>query len=681
MIDMDEQQSNETKESGVSEPRYRNHRSPLTASGVVILLTLNLVLMLVVLWPLVSTRAEIPWRFLWQKVTPTVTKTSEPTPFPTQTNFPSPTMAPTQTPSPMYEPGLADSEWGVLYLAQNSNGRYHIYAYLPLNPQGGSSLAQVTSGEWNDISPALIPGTTSLIFASNRDGYYDLYTLSLEDGKVERVTETKAYDAYPSVSPDGLWVAYESYLDGNLEILIAPLDGSQKAIQLTNNPAADYHPSWSPQGRSIAFVSTRGGKEEIYLANLDQPSESMYKLLSPSADMQAKCPVWSPDGRYLAWSGITPDGMHVLYLWDSAEPDTPPARVGNGDCPGWSADGSMLFAVIETPNQSYLSAYLVSQEFPVVLPPLPLHGDVRGLVGGTVRPAPEIFVAQQATPTPLWQPVVTYQPDSPGGRWQLVTLDDVDAPYPQLHDRVDEAFLALRQRLIEDTNWDLLSSLENAFVPLTNPLPPGLAGDWLYTGRAFTFTTLPVDAGWMVVVREDFGSETYWRVFLRTRFQDGSQGEPLRTVPWDFKARYIGDPQAYEQGGTFLEYVPEGYWVDLTAIAQTYGWERLPALSTWRYAYPAARFNEFVMRDGLSWKDAMLEIYPLEALLTPTPIPTATITPTPTPLFYRSPTPTPTMTSTSSPTPTPTFTATATPTPTASPTPTGSITPTFTNTP
>ena len=167
-------------------------------------------------------------------------------------------------------------------------------------------------------------------------------------------------------------------------------------------------------------------------------------------------------------------------------------------------------------------------------------------------------------------------------------------------------------------------------------------------------------------MREDFGTSIYWRVFVRTRFQDGSQGIPLVDFPWDFNARYSGNPRHYEQGGAYENRIPEGYWLDFTEIALSLGWERLPALASWKTAYNAARHNEFIFSDGLDWITAMQEIYPAEALATPTKVvppthtPTATrwptLTPTPTRTPWPSRTPTPTRTPTNTlipPTPTP----------------------------
>ena len=165
-------------------------------------------------------------------------------------------------------------------------------------------------------------------------------------------------------------------------------------------------------------------------------------------------------------------------------------------------------------------------------------------------------------------------------------------------------------------------------------------------------------------MREDFNGQTYWRLYLKARFQDGSAGIPMTLPAWDINARFSGDPAAYEKGGQPGSVLP-GYWVDLTEMAARYGWERLPARSNWRTFFPGIRFNQFVIRGGLDWNQAMAEIYPPEALQTPTSIPTYTNTPT----YTLAPTRTRVVRTT----PTPT-----TPVPTETPTPAPTIRPTLT---
>ncbi len=71
--------------------------------------------------------------------------------------------------------------------------------------------------------------------------------------------------------------------------------------------------------------------------------------------------------------------------------------------------------------------------------------------------------------------------------------------------------------------------------------------------------------------------------------------------------------------GRLAEKCPSGYWVDFTDLAARYNWERLPAQLNWRTFINAARFNQFVLTSGLTWHQAMAEIFPAEALITPLP--------------------------------------------------------------
>jgi hypothetical protein len=294
--------------------------------------------------------------------------------------------------------------------------------------------------------------------------------------------------------------------------------------------------------------------------------------------------------------------------------------------------------------------------------------------------------AAALTPTPHWVPLLDPESMLPSGRFKIAPLTGLDASGLSLNDAADDSFYALRAKVAELAGWDFLSTLESAYIPLTAPVGPGNIEDWQYTGRGIRFNTAPANAGWLLLVREDYGAQTYWRVYLRARFQNGLQGLPLRQQPWDLAARHSGNPQAYEQGGRLLETQPAGYWIDFTRLAVAYGWERIPALSTWRIAFTPARYNEFVLRDGRDWLSAMLEIYPKAALDTPTPVSSPTMTntpsntPLPSPTFTRTPykSRTPTPTNTRRPTNTPTFTNTPWPTRTPTGTPTPRPTRTFT---
>lgn len=583
-----------------------------------------------------------------------ITTTKQPTSLPVMqaTGTPTPTSS-LVAPQPV---GTLALDQGLIILALDEGGNTHLYAYQPEATGTGQPLplTRLTYGPWDDINPAISPDGQTVAFASNRSGYWDIYLMNLASGGITRLTDTLEYDGAPAWSPDQQWLVYETYLDGSLELKVQSVTTASDVFLLTENPAADFSPAWSPRGRQIAFVSNRSGENEVWLADLDKSANQRFQNLSQNAAARETHPAWSPDGASLVWVSEQ-DGIRSLYLNElspatGANPQPSVLKqqnLGSGDWPVWSADGEMLVTTLLAPNHTYLTAYRVRYAG-LVLPALELPGSVSGLSWGSANlstPLPSVYQQAAAlTPTPLYTPVLTFSPGESGGRFQLSPLEGIDAPDPYLHDQVDESFQALRMRIASDAGWDFLSKLDNAFVPITSPLDPGMGNDWLYTGRAIGFNTIPVDAGWVMVVRQDFGPETYWRVYLRSFYQDGSSGIPLHDQPWDFNSRYDGNTAGYEQGGGAYASLPPGYWVDFTQRAYAYGWERLPGLNTWRASYPAARFNEFANTGGLDWRTAMLELYPPETMITPSPVVPPTRTPTPTSRWYVSPTPTETST-------------------------------------
>jgi TolB protein len=551
----------------------------------------------------------------------------------------SPTTAPTRTASS-----------GTLFFAARASGHSHLWAYVP----GDAHPIQLTSGDWDDRDPAVDPKGERIVFSSHRDGNWDLYLLTLKTGDIRRLTQTAGFEGAPVWSPDGQWVAYEGNYDGDFDIWILPVGGNQSPVQLTNDPAADISPAWDSGGRRIAFISDRDGSPDVFIANLDR-TDDRFTNLTHSPDVIEGWPSFSPDGTRLAYTAEG-SGVDMLLVQDLTHPEQPPQPMGQGREASWSPDGRTLAAVLETPLGSYLMSYTsgdtnyapIGLSVPMEL--LDLDWSGAGLPGEAqsytnVLPS----LDQQADPLPA-------NSGSSADRIPLVELPGVQAPYPRLSDSVDEAFNALRQRVAGELGWDFLEQLQYAFVGLNDPLPPGFAyNDWLYTGRAFAFSEAAVQAGWVQVVREDFGAETYWRVYVRVKDQSGDYGEPMRDRPWNFASRNGGDPAAYDRGGSLADEIPKGYYVDFTTLAADYGFERLPALTNWRTFYPGARFSEFAMTEGLDWETAMLQLYPAAAIATPTvfrtPTMTPTITPRPTwtPWWWRWTTPTATRTPTLAP--------------------------------
>lgn len=615
---------------------------------IILLLTMILALVLLVLRPLLlsqSGNSAIPFSTA-QPSEPILAITIEPTqPQPTELlAFPTLPVNPASA-----EEGLAHEGIFILSLADGNHD--HLFMVHPLYQQ----LTRLTDGAWDDIDPSIGPDGSRMAFSSNRNGYWDIYLLDLSSGQVTRLTDTPEYDASPTWSPDGQWIAYETLVDGNLEIEIkAANDAAASPIRLTNDPASDRSPVWSPQGRELAFVSDRSGDEEIWTARLDI-ADDRFQNVSRGPGRRDQHPAWSPDGNFLAWASDT-----TLVIRDVRTPERAPVPVGQGDHPIWNPRGDLLLTSLQTADSTSLVVYTLPDgelAFPILRMPGSLSG-ITWQAGVTPRllralpPLPDASVPH----APLWTPSLSTNPQPPAGRFGVVPLPDITASFPYLHDAVDESFNELRKEVAHKAGWDFLANLESAYLPFNEPPAPYMEPNWLYTGRAITVNPLPLNAGWMALVREEFAGQTYWRIYIKARYQDGSQGKPITDQIWDMNARFIGNPQDYETGGRFGA-IPSGYWIDFTEIAHRYRWERIPAAVNWRTYFQGTHFNLYLLNDGLDWNTAMAEIYPPEALVTPTFRPTFTPTVTQTPEFFEwftlTPTPLPTLSPTLRPTYTP----------------------------
>ena len=98
-----------------------------------------------------------------------------------------PTPQPTATGTALPAPEAQDT----VLLSIEENGYAHLFFYIP----GQLPLTRLTYGAWDDVDPALSPDGTRVAFASNRNGAWDLYVLTLESGEITRVTDSPEYES------------------------------------------------------------------------------------------------------------------------------------------------------------------------------------------------------------------------------------------------------------------------------------------------------------------------------------------------------------------------------------------------------------------------------------------------------------------------------------------------------
>jgi TolB protein len=193
---------------------------------------------------------------------------------------------------------------------------------------------------------------------------------------------------------------------------------------------------------------------------------------------------------------------------------------------------------------------------------------------------------------------------------------------------VAPSLAAWQKDSIEASGWDLLAMTLGAWRSIDQVRKREMYEydygylSWHKAGRALD---LPLEykvegIDQMRLVREDLGDNTYWRMYLRTASQDGTQGEPLKDSPWLYWWHIVpdADPEAYDAGGKRLS-IPAGYYLDVTALAKRHGWERIAAYQIeddyhWHTDSNGVEYWHYERTDGLDWWQAVSQLYPPETL-------------------------------------------------------------------
>ncbi len=157
------------------------------------------------------------------------------------------------------------------------------------------------------------------------------------------LTSFGGHESQPDLSPDGEKVAFvwDGEAQNNYEIYVKSISGDT-LDRLTHDPAPECCPVWSPDGRRIAFLRPSRAGADLVVLSLSERKEKLLARLSRLGHQLS----WSPNGKYLAVED-RPDGEPqgiFLVASDSGSRDRVTASPnGFTDIwPAFSPDGRAL---------------------------------------------------------------------------------------------------------------------------------------------------------------------------------------------------------------------------------------------------------------------------------------------------------------------------------------------------
>ena len=231
------------------------------------------------------------------------------------------------------EPSIA----GEILFMSDRDGDWDLYTVKA----DGTGLKQITKNNVDDWSGVYSPDGTKIAFdAKHGNAEGDIFVVDSDGENLKNLTSSFSEDAFATWSPDGNQIVFERKINDTYRLHIMNSDGSKVRLLNEVNTGGWSIPAWSPIGSKIAFSGWMDGDTEIYI--LDTQDNSITQITENEGIGDA-WPTWSPDGKKIAYLSnsdgdielftMDPDGSNKEQItqndWNEAEP-------------AWSRDGKRI---------------------------------------------------------------------------------------------------------------------------------------------------------------------------------------------------------------------------------------------------------------------------------------------------------------------------------------------------
>ena len=199
---------------------------------------------------------------------------------------------------------------------------YHgeLYA-VKMDKDDPGTIARITESAWHDSNPIWSKDGKKIYFLSDQEGQFDLYRVETTEDlpfylntyfKITRLTETPEDESQLGLTPDGESL---SYLRGNGDFIVRNIKTGEELKLIEGWNLGDH--AWSPDSQFLAFSRDDNNFNHDIFIIPAKGGEAINISQHPDIDM---APVWSPDGKMLAFSSRRyANNMEVLTTYLTEE--------------------------------------------------------------------------------------------------------------------------------------------------------------------------------------------------------------------------------------------------------------------------------------------------------------------------------------------------------------------------
>nr|MCU0339739.1 PDZ domain-containing protein [Spirosomataceae bacterium] len=205
--------------------------------------------------------------------------------------------------------------------------------------------------KWEDVTAtaraaSLSPNGKRVIMESRGD----IYTIPAEFGNTRNITESAtAADRAPIWSPKGDKIAWFSDNNGKeYRLMLSSQEGmsAPEAISIGESKMA-WNPVWSPDGKHIAFVDN---KVRLRVVTLDTKAIQTIDVGGINIERSSLQLRWSPDSKWLAYAKTGSNQFRQVYVWSLKDNKTTAITDPFADSfsPAWDLNMKQLYILAST---------------------------------------------------------------------------------------------------------------------------------------------------------------------------------------------------------------------------------------------------------------------------------------------------------------------------------------------